>query len=66
MRARAGLQEHIIHQLRVLLTGGERLFTNLTKGLERTDIPVTFLQFWAQERMWWTKTVLLNQPGHVH
>lgn len=36
--------------MRVLLTGGERLFTNLTRGLERTEGLVTFLQFTAQKK----------------
>ena len=48
-RQRLGLQECVIRQLRVSLTGGERPFTNPTRCLGRTDNPVTFLEFWARK-----------------
>ena len=57
---RPGLQERVTHQLRVLLTGGKRLFTPLSGGLGRMDSPVSFLRLWAQ------KSTVMNEGSAAH
>lgn len=57
------VQEPVTGQLKVLLTGGERLLGKLTSGLGKTDIPVTFLQFRARKAQWWAGRGC-PPPGH--
>lgn len=54
------LWEHVIHQLSILLTGGDRLFTNPTRGLGKDRQSCNFPPFLGLEKNSENQDIIAN------